>query len=121
MPAYGRNALLSNVQIEELTQLVLVFAGQKADAAAAGRARQNYADQCAVCHGADGKGDRTRGAPNLTDGEWLYGGTAEAIRAQIFHGKGGVMPAWQDRLDPPTIKALAVYVHSLGGGEAGGQ
>jgi cytochrome c oxidase cbb3-type subunit III len=121
MPAFGRNALLTNDQIEDLTNFVLNLSGQKADAAAVERARQNYADQCAVCHGADGKGDRSRGAPNLTDKEWLYGGTADAIRNQIVNGRGGVMPKWEARLDPVTIKALAVYVHSLGGGEPGGQ
>jgi cytochrome c oxidase cbb3-type subunit 3 len=118
MPAFGRNAMLDNAQIEDLTQFVLDVSGQKSDAAAVERARQNYADQCAVCHGVDGKGDRTRGAPDLTDKEWLYGGTPGAIRNQIFYGRAGVMPNWEGRLDAPTIKALAVYVHALGGGEA---
>lgn len=121
MPAFGRNALLTGPQIDDLTQFVLNLSGQKADAAAVERARQTFTDQCTVCHGAEGKGDRTRGAPNLTDKEWLYGGTAEAIRNQIVNGRGGVMPTWETRLDPATIKALAVYVHSLGGGEPGGQ
>lgn len=121
MPAYGRNAMLDSAQIEDVTQFVLSLSGQKSDGAAVARARQTYTDQCAVCHGAEGKGDRSRGAPDLTDKEWLYGGTAEAIRAQIVNGRGGVMPAWEARLDPATIKALAVYVHSLGGGETGGQ
>ena len=117
MPAYGRNALLDNAQIADLTQLVLNLSGQKADMASVERARQNFADQCSVCHGAEGKGDRARGAPNLTDKEWLYGGSAEAISAQIVNGRGGVMPSWEGRLDAPTIRALAVYVHALGGGE----
>lgn len=117
MPAFGRNGLLTNTQIADLTQYVLNLSGQKADAVAVARVRQTFVDQCAVCHGADGKGDRTRGAPNLTDQEWLYGGSAEAIATQIVNGRGGVMPAWEGRLDPPTIRALAIYVHSLGGGE----
>ena len=48
---------------------------------------------------------------------WLYGGEPEQIAAQIDQPRLGVMPAWQGRLDDTTIKMLAVYVHSLGGGE----
>ena len=57
------------------------------------------------------------GAPNLTDNEWLYGPKRDDIHDQIWNGHGGVMPTWGGRLSPETIKALAVYVHSLGGGE----
>ena len=72
---------------------------------------------CASCHGAGGEGGRGVGAPRLNDRIWLYGGSVAAIRAQILHPRMGVMPAWQGRLDPETINMLAVYVHSLGGGE----
>jgi cytochrome c oxidase cbb3-type subunit 3 len=81
------------------------------------RATQLWTDNCASCHGDDGKGKREFGAPNLTDKEWLYGGTKADIQTQIVNPKGGVMPTWGSRLDPMTIDALAVYVHSLGGGE----
>jgi len=57
-------------------------------------------------------GDQAQGAPNLTDKEWLYGSAREDIRGQIWKGGGGVMPTWEARLDPETIKALAVYVHA---------
>jgi cytochrome c oxidase cbb3-type subunit 3 len=117
MPAYGRDGLLTRAQISDLTQLTLALSGQKADAAAAERAKPLFAEQCAQCHGAEGKGDRAYGGPNLTDAEWLYGGTAAEIETQIVNGRGGVMPSWDGRLDPATIKALAVYVHALGGGE----
>jgi cytochrome c oxidase cbb3-type subunit III len=117
MPAFGRDQLLERKQIDDLVQLVLAMSGQKADAAAVARGRPLFAEQCAACHGDDGKGKRELGGPNLTDREWLYGGEAADIRAQIEAGRGGVMPAWGSRLDPVTIDALAVYVHSLGGGE----
>ncbi len=117
MPAYGRDKLLEPKQIDDLTQYVLSLSGRKADAQAVVRAQTDFKDQCAACHGEDGKGKREFGAPNLTDKEWLYGGEAPDIRAQIVNGRGGVMPAWGARLDPVTIDALAVYVHSLGGGE----
>ncbi len=80
-------------------------------------ARRAFADNCAVCHGDDGKGKRELGAPNLIDPIWLYGGDKAALVESVWNGRGGVMPAWAGRLDDPTIKALAVYVHSLGGGE----
>jgi cytochrome c oxidase cbb3-type subunit 3 len=117
MPAYGRDKLLEPKQIDDLTQYVLKIAGQKADAMAAARAEPLFKEQCAACHGDDGRGKREFGAPNLTDKDWLYGGQPADIRAQIVNGRGGVMPAWGTRLDQATVDALAVYVHSLGGGE----
>jgi cytochrome c oxidase cbb3-type subunit 3 len=117
MPAFGKDGILKAAEIRDLTDYVLHLSGQKADAAAVQRAGALWASNCASCHGDDGKGNRAFGAPNLTDREWLHGGTKDAIEAQIVSGKGGVMPTWGSRLDPMTIDALAVYVHSLGGGE----
>nr|MBC8159302.1 cytochrome C oxidase Cbb3 [Alphaproteobacteria bacterium] len=65
----------------------------------------------------DGKGLRELGGPNLTDGIWLYGEGIEGVTAQIAAPKHGVMPAWVDRIDDVSIKQVAIYVHSLGGGE----
>jgi len=56
-------------------------------------------------------------APNLTDAIWLYGGSRDAIGSTLTNAHAGVMPAWGAKLDPVTIKMLAAYVHSLGGGE----
>ena len=63
-------------------------------------------------------GDRTQGAPNLTDQEWLYGGTRDQIYNTIWRGPYGMMPAWEGRLDEEVITALAAYVYLLGGGES---
>jgi len=117
MPAFGRDAMLKPEQIDDLTEYVVALSGRPADTSAVHRAWKLFSDNCAVCHGATGKGDRTFGAPNLTDHEWLYGPEREDIHDQIWNGHGGVMPTWGDKLSPETIKALAVYVHSLGGGE----
>ena len=76
-----------------------------------------FADNCALCHGPDGKGNRELGAPNLADNIWLFGSDEATIIDVITNSRAGVMPAWTGRLDPVTIKALAYYVHSLGGGE----
>ena len=76
-----------------------------------------FADNCAVCHGEAGKGNREVGAPNLTDKIWLYGSDKATIVQGIQAGRGGVMPVWEGRLSEPVIKALAVYVYGFGGGE----
>ena len=84
---------------------------------AAGARRQDLRRQLRACHGAEGKGNQALGAPDLTDELWLYGGDKATSPARIRDGRGGVMPAWATRLDPETIKELAIYVHSLGGGQ----
>jgi len=76
-----------------------------------------YADNCASCHGETARGEPALGAPDLTDAIWLYGSDVADIAAQIRAPKHGVMPAWQARLGETTVKELAVYVHSLGGGQ----
>lgn len=117
MPAFGRDGILKPAEIDDLTDYVLNLSGQAANQTAVQRAAELWTNNCASCHGADGKGMREFGAPNLTDREWLYGGTKADIRNQIVNARAGVMPNWGARLDPMTIDALAVYVHSLGGGE----
>jgi cytochrome c oxidase cbb3-type subunit 3 len=76
-----------------------------------------YVENCAACHGDDGEGIADFGAPRLSDGIWLKGSTEAQIAAQIRNPKHGVMPGWVERLGEPTIKQLAVYVHTLGGGQ----
>lgn len=83
----------------------------------AGPGSEIFADNCASCHGEDAKGVAELGGPDLTDAIWFYGSEVSDIVAQIRAPKHGVMPAWQERLGDPTVKALAVYVHSLGGGQ----
>jgi len=117
MMAYGRDNLLPREQISDLTEYVVALSGREADAAAVERAEPVFQQQCASCHGADGAGVQALGAPNLTDAIWLYGGERETIHETIYEGRGGVMPAWTDRLGDDQIIALAVYVHALGGGE----
>ena len=118
MPAFGTDGILTPEQIDEVSNYVVSLSGEQADAAKAETGKAIYAENCASCHGEDAKGGRDFGAPNLTDKIWLYGGTLEQVKAQIARPRMGVMPAWSHRLDDATIKQLAVYVHSLGGGEA---
>jgi cytochrome c oxidase cbb3-type subunit 3 len=118
MPAFGTDGILTPEQIDEVSNYVVSLSGEQADAAKVEPGKTVYAENCASCHGEDGKGGRDFGAPNLTDKIWLYGGTLDQVKAQIAKPRMGVMPAWSHRLDDATIKQLAVYVHSLGGGEA---
>ena len=117
MPAFGRTGILTAGQIDDVVSYVRVLARIERASASARRGAQLYADNCAACHGADGKGQRPLGAPNLTDAIWLYGGSRDALTETVTNARYGVMPAWGQRLDPVTIKMLAAYVHSLGGGE----
>jgi cytochrome c oxidase cbb3-type subunit 3 len=117
MPRYGLDKLLDDAQINDAAEYVLSLSGKPTDATAAGRGQKLFAEQCVTCHGPDGKGSQEFGAPNLTDAIWLYGGSKAAILESIRTGRGGIMPAWTGRLDAVTLKSLAVYVHSLGGGK----
>ena len=87
------------------------------DKAAVARGAALFAENCAACHGDRGAGNREIGAPNLTDRIWLYGGDRATVAQSIYGGRGSSMPAWSERLAPETVKMLAIYVHSLGGGE----
>lgn len=70
-----------------------------------------FLNNCAQCHASDGGG--SRGFPNLTDVEWLWGGTPEAIKTSITDGRVGMMPAWGEALGDAKIKDVAHYVRSL--------
>ncbi len=117
MPRYGLDKLLDDAQIADVAEYVLSLSGKSTDAAAVARGAPIFKEQCALCHNDDGKGKIDQGAPNLADAIWLYGGKKDQVVESIRTGRGGMMPAWQPRLDAVTLKSLAVYVHSLGGGK----
>jgi cytochrome c oxidase cbb3-type subunit 3 len=117
MPRYGVENIFTDAQISDAADFVLSLSGQQVAADAKERGTKLFAENCATCHGPKGEGNIELGAPNLTDGIWLYGGERAQVIESIRTGRGGAMPAWIDRLDPITVKALAVYVHSLGGGK----
>lgn len=116
MPAFGRDGILERDQIKDVAWYVRKLSGQSTEADAAARGETVYADNCAACHGESGEGLQDLGAPALNDAIWLYGGTHADIVAQVTAPRHGVMPGWVDRLGETTVKELAVYVHSLGGG-----
>ncbi|MGX8009997.1 cytochrome-c oxidase, cbb3-type subunit III [Mesorhizobium sp. ORM8.1] len=104
-------------QIAQVSAYVASLSGKVKDESLIGPGAKVFADSCAACHGADAKGNREFGAPKLTDAIWLYGAGETAIAEQVRSPKHGVMPAWLGRLGDTKVKELAVYVHSLGGGE----
>jgi cytochrome c oxidase cbb3-type subunit 3 len=115
MPAFGE--ILAPGEIDAVVNHVLAISGQESDAALAEAGAVVFADNCAACHMEDGTGDRTQGAPNLTDAIWLYGGDAATLTETVSKARFGVMPAWTGRLSESEIRAVAAYVHSQGGGE----
>ncbi len=117
MPSFGKDGILTDAQIDDVVSHVRTLSGKEAPSLASARGGAVFSANCAVCHGIDGKGLRTFGAPNLADAIWLYGGSREKISASVHTARYGVMPFWGSRLDRETIKMLAAYVHSLGGGE----
>ncbi len=116
MPAWKDQ--LEPAEIDNVVQYVLKISGQEHDAAKAEAGATVFADNCAACHGDDGKGDQETGAPDLTNAIWLYGGDEATIRETVENGRKGVMPSWSKRgLDEAEIRQVAFYVHSLGGGQ----
>ncbi|MDP6704708.1 MAG: cytochrome-c oxidase, cbb3-type subunit III [Alphaproteobacteria bacterium] len=117
MPAFLKDEILTEAEVGDVTAYVLSLSGRAEDKAAAERGAALYEENCVACHMEGGQGNKEVGAPSLKDAIWLYGDGAADIRQTIAFSRRGVMPAWEDRLDPVAIKQLAVYVHALGGGE----
>lgn len=72
-----------------------------------------FANNCALCHGSNARGGQ--GYPNLTDDDWLYGGTPEKLVETLTHGRHGVMPAWKDAMGEQGVKEVVAYALSLSG------
>jgi cytochrome c oxidase cbb3-type subunit 3 len=118
MPRFGADKILTPEQIGDVADYVMSLSQKLAIAPEVlARGQALFAQNCVACHGETGTGNRDFGAPNLADQIWLYGGDKPTIVETITNGRSGIMPAWGGRLDPVTIKMLAIYVHALGGGE----
>lgn len=117
MPAWEQ-ALGGEAGVSDVAQYVLSLSGGDVDAAAAGRGQEKFQQLCVACHGADGTGNQTLGAPNLTDKVWLYGGSRAAVMETIAKGRNGQMPAHKEFLGQEKSHLLAAYVYSLSTGQA---
>ena len=117
MPAFGRDGLLDDTEIDQIVHHVLSLSGSDHDAQIAAAGAELYEFNCASCHGDGGEGDYFLGAPALNNQVWLYGGSFDAIRETIYYSRFGVMPGFETRLREAEIRAVAAYVHQLGGGQ----
>ena len=115
MPAFGE--ILSGEEIDDVVNYVMSLSNEPHDADKAKAGATIFADNCASCHGEDGKGSHDVGAPNLTDAVWLYGGDHATLVQTVTNARFGVMPAWGQRLSKADVAAAATYVHQLGGGQ----
>ncbi|WP_339641900.1 cytochrome-c oxidase, cbb3-type subunit III [uncultured Porticoccus sp.] len=111
MPALG--GALGEKGVDNVAEYVFKISGREHDAAKAEAGGQLFATYCAACHGPDGTGNKMLGAPNLTDGIWLYGGSPTLVRHSIRNGRNGNMPAQGDKLKAEKIHLLTAYVYSL--------
>lgn len=111
MPAWG--SILGESKVVEVAEYVLQVGGREHDPVKADAGAAIFAQNCAVCHGADATGNHQLGAPNLADNIWLYGGEAQDIRQTVRQGRNGIMPAQKELLKADRIHLLAAYVYSL--------
>ena len=122
MMAFGRDQMLDRDAILSVVAYVqslsdpALAGGEPADLVSAGN--DIFVENCAACHGEDGKGIIEMGAPDLTDTFWIYGGDLQSIYASVYEGRQGHMPHWSDRLTPLDRKILALYVLDLAENEA---
>lgn len=106
-------ALKANNGLHNMTEYVLSLSGHKVNDTAAGLGKEKFRLLCASCHGADGRGKQSIGAPNLTDNVWLYGGSQATVMESIAKGRHGRMPPHRKLLGEAKVHLLAAYVYSL--------
>jgi cytochrome c oxidase cbb3-type subunit 3 len=112
----ARNVAANDAKLDELLLRFREYPIEQlaGDPAAIQMGHRLFLDNCEACHGREGRGNVIVGAPNLTDDDWLYGGSGKDILASITHGRAGVMPPWAS-LGEQNVKNLAQYVLSLSG------
>ncbi|HWA12963.1 MAG TPA: cytochrome-c oxidase, cbb3-type subunit III [Burkholderiales bacterium] len=115
MPPFG--PVLGEEGVKDAANYVRSLSGEAHDAAAAAKGKAVFAASCAVCHGADGRGNPMLGAPNLTDKTWLYGGSEATIAETIRGGRNNQMPAWGEFLGKEKTRVVAAYVWGLSNGK----
>jgi cytochrome c oxidase cbb3-type subunit 3 len=116
MPAFGE--ILEEDEISQVANYVMTLSGQTPDDASTVSAGAIvFQENCSACHAENGTGDQEQGAPNLADAIWLYGGDYDRIVETVTYSRFGVMPNWNTRLTEAQVRAVATYVHGLGGGQ----
>ena len=116
MLAFGKDGVLQRADMDNVLAYVLSLskrAPPDTPASAIEAGRTVFVNNCASCHGEDGRGKTDVGAPDLTDSTWIYGGDAGSIYTTIWGGRQGHMPTWEARLSPVDRKILALYLVDL--------
>jgi len=118
MPAFGPS--LGEEGVREVASYVRSLSALPHDGLRAQLGKPRFMENCAACHGADGKGNTAIGAPNLTDATWLYGSNEATIMETIRQGRhttvsaGSLaMPSFKDTLGEARVHLLAAYVWGL--------
>ena len=118
MPRFGADGMLKPAEIEQVANYVWVtFYGHPVAGQDVATGAKLFEENCIACHGDQGQGTREMGAPKLASHVHLYGDGKQTIIDQVTSPRNGVMPNWNSRLSPATIKSVSLYVHALGGGE----
>lgn len=111
MPAWG--AIIGENGITDVTAYVFSLNGREAKPESVAAGEKVFQTYCVACHGGEGKGNIAMGAPNLTNGIWLYGGSESQIAHSLRAGRNGIMPAQEDTLSEDKIHILTAYVYGL--------
>ncbi|MCB5363288.1 cytochrome-c oxidase, cbb3-type subunit III [Pusillimonas sp. CC-YST705] len=111
MPPWG--AVIKPAEASDIAQYVRSLSGLAADPLRLVPGKRGYDSYCVACHGAEAKGNTALGAPNLTDGTWLYGSSEATIVDIILNGRHNEMPAQGHLLSPEQIRILTAWVWGL--------
>jgi cytochrome c oxidase cbb3-type subunit 3 len=106
-------AAVGEENVAGVVAYVQSLSGKQVDSALRAVGEAKYKAVCIACHGVEGKGNQALGAPDLTDDDWLYGGSAEAIEEGLRKGRHGVMPAHQALIGAERAHLIAAYVYQL--------
>jgi len=104
---------ITPTEANDIAHYVRSLSGLAAPSLGVLRGKRGFDNYCVSCHGVDGKGNTTLGAPNLTDGVWLYGSSRASIVETILNGRENIMPAQANTLSPEQIRLLTAWVWGL--------
>lgn len=111
MPAWG--SIIGDSGVSEVTAYLMSLNGRDAETDLASAGKTVYQTYCIACHGAEAEGNLALGAPNLSNGIWLYGGSESQIAHSVRAGRDGIMPAFKDSLSEEKIHIISAYVYGL--------
>jgi cytochrome c oxidase cbb3-type subunit III len=115
MPSYA-SVLGSDYDINSTAQYVLSLSSNKnldISKEVLDKGKTRFSTICSACHGLNAKGNKFIGAPDLTDPQWIYGGSLDNIITTIKNGRNGIMPSHKDILSKEQIHLLTAYIYSL--------